>query len=85
MTSSNNNEPEFLSDINDYIVFVDKDLWEKMKNGDAEAKEQLRDFIDGLKLYFHIFHPKETDIAVSIDELIKYDIVNSITIHKDIQ
>jgi len=74
-----------LSNIDDYEVYVDSDLWESVKSGNESSKSKMRDYCDGLTLYFHIYRPSKNQINVSIDELIKYEIINSIKIFKDVR
>lgn len=72
---------QFNSDFNDFVVYVDRDLWAKVTAGDEAAIDELRDRVEGLVIYFHVFIPYGNEIAVSIDDLIQHDVVKSITLH----
>jgi len=73
----------FNSDIRDFEVLVDKTLWERVKADEDGATDELREIIDGMDVYFHAIRGEKNDIWVSLDELIIYDVVKSMTLHKD--
>ena len=75
----------YLSDINDYQVSINGNLWELVKSGDLTAKNEVRNIIDMLDIYFHNFIPAPGDVWVTLDDLIKRDIINMITLHKKVR
>ena len=70
-----------------FQVAVKVEDWQKVIALDAETTGRLREEFDGMVLYNHILSADWGDgyRPISIAELERYGIINSITLHKEIK
>ena len=61
-------------------VAIDKELWERVKVGDLDARTEARNLVDGLVIYLHALPVQEHEILVSLRDLEGVGVVESVTI-----
>ena len=61
-------------------VAIDKELWERVKAGDLDARTEVRNLVDGLVIYLHALPVEEHEILVSLRELEGASVVESVKI-----
>lgn len=64
-------------------VFIDRALFERAKQGDIAAKEDIKKELDGMVLYMHALTVPDSEdgVFVKVRELEDLNIVQAITLH----
>lgn len=69
------------------VALLPLDLWQKVKDGDCEARAEAATMLDGVAIYDHFFVPPEEwgeAAEVSIQELFDYRVIRMMTLSKEI-
>jgi len=64
-------------------VALKKELWDKVKAGDATALIEAREFVDGMNIYMHNLPVEEDEVLVTLRELEGALVVESVRIEAE--
>jgi len=64
-------------------VAIKKELWDRVKAGDAAALIEAREFVDGMNIYMHNLPTEEDEVLVTLRELEGALVVESVRIEAE--